>query len=201
MRKVYVPEHGNGSRLAVPHLLALPTTDHPITRSPPPASAAQGDDKFIFVGKAAWSSGITAEQALQVYKIHQPFGGILVGQALGVDTPSLVVPVEARARRESRGRFLWRAVHAAVCMRPPSRLSLLCVSFRGETARVVPGSGGGMVRGWVLLVGLLCLPTSVDGRARIPLSTKRCFARRSSFPSRPAAPNEPVEPIGSFNEG
>ena len=34
-----------------------------------PNLLGQGDDKFIFMGKAAWSSGITVEQALQVYRL------------------------------------------------------------------------------------------------------------------------------------
>lgn len=42
--------------------------------SPPPPRLApprlrKGDDKFIFMGKAAWSSGINVEQALQVHPI------------------------------------------------------------------------------------------------------------------------------------
>lgn len=67
---LFLRHHVSSLTLIVGCTAAVPAPDKTklSARLPPshPPFPCQGDDKFIFVGKAAWSSGITVEQALQV---------------------------------------------------------------------------------------------------------------------------------------
>lgn len=144
------------------------------------------------MGKAAWSSGITVEQALQVL---QPLvmDGLELFCCLFRGEQPKQVPSQAEPGSHAdvfrRGRE--KLGPSCFCKSAPTR-----ASFLGEMVRVVAGSGGGWVGApW------RALPSSKGRGAYITLPTKRRFDQRISSNLAPPPPNSPAKLFGSFNEG